>query len=620
MRSQTALLLALATLSFGVGGCGVVFGIDEPKHRLPVVCGDGAIADGEACDDGDAIAGDGCDATCSIEAGYTCSGEPSVCTQCGNGELQDGETCDDGNAISGDGCDATCATEPGFVCVGEPSVCEVCGDGQIRGNEQCDDGNATSGDGCDAVCSIEHGFTCDGAPSVCQSTCGDGVVASNEQCDDGNLTSQDGCDSICRADHGFTCVEEPSVCLVHCGDGAIGPGEECDDGNKAGGDGCDATCTREAFFNCNESEPTKCTGICGDGHVVATEGCDDANYKPGDGCDTACAVEAGFACENAPGQKSECGPICGDGVLLAGEECDDNNAQSGDCCSAYCKVEPGCELEPNETKSQVDALASSVNPIGFKGSGTIRGSIAVVGDEDSFALKLEAPLSVVRLETFDASGTDCPAGTDTRLSLLDSSGNPIALRSDDDSGIGACSALEVTLEAGGYYVRVQHPGNNAVVPHYTVEVDVQPSVGWDSGPNNGMDGANPFGAPNGFVSGSLSSPTDIDFYKVTIPGSTPRSVRAEVLEGGPQICEASESISGIQSRLTLFNKDSDVLADDDAGLGRGLCSLLDGTGMDPVQPKAHDLPPGVYYLRVMAATGAPAVKAQFDYRLALTVR
>jgi cysteine-rich repeat protein len=616
MRSQTALLLALTALCFGVSGCGVVFGIDEPKHRLPDVCGDGAIAESEACDDGDADPGDGCDAACAIEKGYTCAGEPSVCTQCGNGSLEAGETCDDGNQAAGDGCDATCATEPGFVCVGEPSLCEVCGDGQIKGSEQCDDGNATSGDGCDAVCSIEHGFVCDGAPSVCRSTCGDGVIAANEACDDGNLTAHDGCDSSCHIDHGFTCVEEPSVCAIHCGDGVRGPGEECDDGNQAAGDGCNALCAREPYFMCNESEPTQCTGVCGDGHVVATEGCDDANFKAGDGCDATCVVEAGFACENAPDQKSQCGPVCGDGVLLAGEQCDDGNTQSGDCCSAYCKVEPGCEVEPNETKSQADALASGVNPIGFTGSGTIRGAIAVIGDEDSFALTLAAPLSVVRLETFDESGTDCPAGTNTRLSLLDAIGNPIAMRSDDDSGIGACSALEVALPAGGYYVRVQQSGNSAIIAGYTLEVDVQPSVGWDSGPNNTMATANPFTLPNGFVSGNLSSATDIDFYKVTIPGNTPRSVRAELLEGGAQSCDDGE----IQSRLTLFTAEADLLADDDTGLGRGLCSLLDGTGMAAVQPKAHDLLPGAYYLRVMAGTGAPIAKAQFEYRLALTVR
>jgi uncharacterized delta-60 repeat protein len=46
---------------------------------LPRACGNGAVEPGEACDDGDTAAGDGCDETCTVEPGFSCSGEPSVC-------------------------------------------------------------------------------------------------------------------------------------------------------------------------------------------------------------------------------------------------------------------------------------------------------------------------------------------------------------------------------------------------------------------------------------------------------------------------------------------------------------------------------------------------------------
>ena len=46
------------------------------------MCGNGAIEAGEACDDGNTAAGDGCNATCQIEGCFQCSGQPSVCT-CG---------------------------------------------------------------------------------------------------------------------------------------------------------------------------------------------------------------------------------------------------------------------------------------------------------------------------------------------------------------------------------------------------------------------------------------------------------------------------------------------------------------------------------------------------------
>ena len=617
MRSRSALLLALSTLCFGglgMGGCGVFFGIDDPRRRPAVVCGDGAIGVGEACDDAAAEAGDGCDTTCQIEPGYTCVGEPSACTRCGDGLLEDDEACDDANATLGDGCDVTCAVEPGFVCVGEPSVCSLCGDGEITGGEICDDGNAQAGDGCDAACTIEHGYTCVGAPSACMTTCGDGVVAAVEQCDDGNTTVSDGCDAVCHLEHGFVCIEEPSVCAIHCGDGALGPGEECDDGNKVAGDGCGAKCRREPGFTCTTGEPTTCVAICGDGLVLADEGCDDANFEPNDGCDASCVVEPGYTCAGAPGEPSQCGPLCGDGMIIASEACDDGNSASGDCCSATCQIESGCEIEPNDTTAQANALSSGVNPVGFTGDGRIRGAIAVVGDEDIFAFDLAPAQSVVRIETFDASGNDCLGATDTRLSLLNSLG--IQVRTDDDSGIGTCSALEINLGSGGYFLRVQHATNMAVIPAYTLEVDVQPNGGSESEINDTMGSADVFAPIDAFLTGSHPSAADVDFFKVTIPGNLARSVRAEILEGALETCESS----GIRSRLTLFDAGANQLADDDVGQGRGLCSLLDGTGSAPLHPGAHGLPPAVYYVRVAASSAAVGASAQFDYKLAITVR
>ncbi|MEP7121493.1 MAG: DUF4215 domain-containing protein [Byssovorax sp.] len=616
MRSRSALLLALSTLyCAGLAGCGVFFGIDDPKHRALIVCGDGAIGAGEACDDGNSKAGDGCGATCAIEPGYACTGEPSVCAPiCGDGLIDGAEACDDANTASGDGCDATCAIEPGYVCAGEPSGCVRCGDGQIDGDETCDDGNGKAGDGCNATCAVEHGYTCTGMPSVCVTTCGDGLVAPTEQCDDGNATAGDGCDATCHTEHGFGCIEEPSICAVHCGNGEISPGEECDDGNNVAGDGCGVKCTREPGFTCDMGEPTKCVAICGDGIVVAGEACDDANFEPDDGCDTTCHVEPGYVCSSSAGEPSQCGPLCGDGLIIAGEACDDGNTVSGDCCSATCEVEPGCEVEPNNTTVEATALAGAVNPVGFTGDGKIRAAIAVAGDVDLFEFQLAPAQSVVRIETFDASGNDCAAGVDTKLALLDSLGVPIRL--DDDSGIGSCSALELNLASGGYYLRVQPSGNVTTIAGYTLEVDVQPTVGAESEVNDAMASADVFAMLDAFMTGSHLVAADVDFYKLTIPAGASKSLRAEILEGAIESCESG----GIQSRLTLFDAGAMQLADDDVGQGRGLCSLVDGTGTAPLQAGAHALAPGVYYLRVAASSAAVGAAAQFDYRIAVTVR
>ena len=126
-------------------------------QALPV-CGDGALDAGEACDDGTVVGGDGCSATCQLEVGFACEGEPSVCSRpnCGNGVREGLETCDDGNRIPFDGCGGNCQAEP--TC--DSGDCQsACGDGILIG-EECDDGNTQSGDGCSPTCKVEPGFVC----------------------------------------------------------------------------------------------------------------------------------------------------------------------------------------------------------------------------------------------------------------------------------------------------------------------------------------------------------------------------------------------------------------------------------------------------------------------------
>ncbi|TNF25669.1 MAG: DUF4215 domain-containing protein [Deltaproteobacteria bacterium] len=43
------------------------------------LCGDGQVEGTETCDDGNTSAGDGCSATCQLEYGWSCGGEPSMC-------------------------------------------------------------------------------------------------------------------------------------------------------------------------------------------------------------------------------------------------------------------------------------------------------------------------------------------------------------------------------------------------------------------------------------------------------------------------------------------------------------------------------------------------------------
>jgi cysteine-rich repeat protein len=68
----------------GTSGCGGTGGSSwyNLTDGINVVeCGNGVIEGNEACDDNNVNNGDGCSSTCTIEQGWNCAGEPSVCTQ-----------------------------------------------------------------------------------------------------------------------------------------------------------------------------------------------------------------------------------------------------------------------------------------------------------------------------------------------------------------------------------------------------------------------------------------------------------------------------------------------------------------------------------------------------------
>lgn len=152
------------------------------------ICGDGVIDPGEDCDDNGESAT--CDDDCTPVA-------------CGDGVVNEsaGEACDDRDTDSGDGCSATCGIETGYVCFGEPSACDtVCGDEIVAGDEECDGGAANS----------------DSIPDACRTNCraafcGDGVVDSGEDCDDMNANEEDLCLASCQFNPAIPTVSQWGV-------------------------------------------------------------------------------------------------------------------------------------------------------------------------------------------------------------------------------------------------------------------------------------------------------------------------------------------------------------------------------------------------------------------------
>ena len=268
-------------------------------------CGNGEVEAGEECDDGNAVAGDGCENDCR----WTCEGAD----ECDDGDACNGtETCGTGHFCvagtpPGDGTDCTTSGGEAGVCRGGICAAANCGNAFVDTGEQCDDGNTDNTDDCLSNCRT--------------ATCGDGYARTGvEQCDDGNATAGDGCENDCRwscetasdCDDGLLCngaetcsaahvctagapPAEGTACTtstgaagacrsgvcaaVGCGNGYVDLGEECDDGNSINTDACLSDC-RHAF--------------CGDGFIrTGSEDCDGA---PPRSCTTSCSTTGTQAC------------------------------------------------------------------------------------------------------------------------------------------------------------------------------------------------------------------------------------------------------------------------------------------------------------------------------------
>ncbi|MCE9673222.1 EGF domain-containing protein [Myxococcus stipitatus] len=225
---------------------GVVLGVymvDAVEATGPL-CGDGRVTAGEGCDDGNRVSKDGCTGTtCRVEPGFTCQGQPSVCTdinECANGTATcsvnatctntrgsytctckagytgNGKTCTDINECTNGtatcSVNATCAnTQGSYTC--------TCKSGYSGNGRTCNDinecTNGTATCSVNATCSNTQGsYTCACKPGYS----GDGRTCNDiNECTNGTHTCQPGQRCVNRAG-GFDCV--PGSCpppLVLCG-------------------------------------------------------------------------------------------------------------------------------------------------------------------------------------------------------------------------------------------------------------------------------------------------------------------------------------------------------------------------------------------------------------------
>jgi cysteine-rich repeat protein len=331
-------------------------------------CGNGIVENVEECDDGNTDPTDGCSANCSVEEGWACVGQPSVCAElCGNGSLDTGEQCDDA-ALGGQTCESL---GQGYVggtlacalnCTFNSAGCDLptCGNGVLDTAEQCD-GVLLNNQTCETVGAYIGGtLLCLGSCSYNLSgcipiQCGDGVISAGEACDDSDTDSGDGCNILCSVESGWDCTGEPSTCTPLCGNNTVDSGEQCDGGQLGTGtcqglgyDTGSLACTTGCTYNTSDCSMFS----CGDGMITGIEECDGGDLN-GTTCMSLGFVSGQLGCTTNCGfDTSGCvSPVCGDGIITAslGEQCDDNDTNSGDGCNAACQVENGyiCTSEPS---------------------------------------------------------------------------------------------------------------------------------------------------------------------------------------------------------------------------------------------------------------------------------
>lgn len=225
--------------------------------------------------------------------------DKSAVCDCGNGIEDNGEQCDDGNDVSGDGCTPDCMFEDNIAppC---PYGTTLCLDGTCSKN--CYDTDTSI-----ATCTIDG--SCNVGVEGCnciecqgdQDTCAAGLICTifNVACC--NSASDDVCDPECS-------YVDPDCGPAVCGNGYREEGEQCDLGEKNGaGSGCLLDCTIEVLTPCCIEGTAECEdGTCSL-NCYAT---DTLIIQNGDNCCTGLTFSPvdQACCNTAPDEY--CNPYC----------------------------------------------------------------------------------------------------------------------------------------------------------------------------------------------------------------------------------------------------------------------------------------------------------------------
>ena len=329
-----------------------------PCTRL-YACGDGRLNGSDQCDDGDnpPAGGDGCSATCTIEAGWLCRRPGEACVldeYCGDGVRRSGEAATTGTRPGVTVARACARWTPSRFAPRTAGSLDLQVHHRVRRRRAGIPARAATtatpanGDGC---CVDLRAATRVTSARPSGSSARDSSLRRQPRERQRVVRRR-----TTRRRRRRLQRDLPARKRLHVrasGSGlhahhdvrrrrASRRGEQCDDGNTTGGDGCSRQCRIEADWACTGSRRAQHVHLhvrCGDGIVGGSEVCDDGNtaerrrllgeLQP---------IETGCACTRD--RASPAGPMCGDGIgAAATSSATTATPTNGDGCNARCRIE-----------------------------------------------------------------------------------------------------------------------------------------------------------------------------------------------------------------------------------------------------------------------------------------
>ncbi len=275
---------------------------------------------------------------------------------CGDSEPDPGETCDDGNTTPGDGCSATCQVEAGSDCTA--AIAGIFDDNAVENGSFSNTSSAP--------------WTQSGTPfsPICQPPfgCGAGTALSSDPEGGWYWAGGSPSDSTTNATQVVTIPTNATTLTFEVWE-AFCPGDLEDDFVSVSIDGNEVfnsgTCDSTAGYELQTVDLATATGgPYNDGgvHTISIDGFMDFDVgDPQTGSVFVDLVAINFPLvDPIPPVPSSClVGVCGDGVASSGEACDDGNTTPGDGCSATCTIEED-DFFCTDAEAALDVIGGSL--------------------------------------------------------------------------------------------------------------------------------------------------------------------------------------------------------------------------------------------------------------------